>query len=221
MQMVFDVQAAGQLGQEVDFRNVPKHLDKNNKALQMTNLTDNAFEMLRQRKKWQIVVIPNELGSLVTCDNPVSKQWMFEGDTAYGYPTLSAKRTWVYMPLGKQVLLVGSFEDATATPVCTLQHLAELNTMCLMGTVRNSFSSGPNFIWSMYDRIATENHFLSYFDILNCVRGITTHPNCPLHNTQQPQTVNPKEVIVRQKFLKRHVRFDSEFWKRTGKHRNA
>ena len=95
MQTVFDAHACGLSGQDINFSSVPKLLNKNNKALQMTKLMYDAFELLRQRK-WQLVIIPDELGSLVTCDNPVKTQWMYERDQVYGYPILSVCRTWVY-----------------------------------------------------------------------------------------------------------------------------
>jgi len=143
-----------QMSKFVDEKRYTIDTDQNGHLKTLLEWHDRILPLLAQRA-WSLVVADPSVGYFVTSDHPVLLNWIGKAHEFLS-PGLGLLNTEVWMPLTKEVCLVGRFDLAPSVIRADLPCIAAANREVLMQADRRVFSAGDDFVWMKPDQSIVE-----------------------------------------------------------------
>jgi len=102
--------------------------------------------MLLAMREWQVVTIADDALAFLSSDDPVSLTRMVGWKQEHGFG-FQSPRTMLTFPLGRNVALVGTFENVKIPSPAPRKTVAIINSATIRGSDRYFYSCGSDFIW--------------------------------------------------------------------------
>jgi hypothetical protein len=99
-------------------------------------------------RKWSVLLADDKIGNFICSDSPVNLHWTKPQKTFWG-PGFGLKGTDVTVPLSKNVLLLGRFEEELPTQYLSQRSIAIMNSYTALDSQRYLYSCNKDFIWYM------------------------------------------------------------------------
>ncbi|MNW37785.1 hypothetical protein D3C74_148370 [compost metagenome] len=97
-------------------------------------------------RKWSVLLADEQTGYFICSDSPVNLHWTKPQETIWG-PGFGLRETDVTVPLNKNILLLGRFEEELPTQYLSRETIAIMNSYTAIDSQRYVYSSGRDFVW--------------------------------------------------------------------------
>jgi hypothetical protein len=106
---------------------------------------DTTIPLLLERC-WSVLLADEQTGYFICSDSPLNLHWTKPMDSIWG-PGFGSKGTDVTIPLSKNILLLGRFEEELPTQYLSRESIAIMNSYTASDSQRYVYSSNKEFIW--------------------------------------------------------------------------